>query len=589
MSDALAIAIVCPTPWPPGDDLAWAVRAQADALAAAGHRVTVIAPGLTRASLAAGRSLLARAEGGDAAALLAAPGAPLVVCAGRAIRAGRARHVAGPLDLAAGLEAALRHGPFHVVHVHEPLAPSPALTALRHTPAATVATFHRPLKGVAFLGPLVQRAIGRVDVRIAGSRIAQRAAQQILPGEDVVLPAAAADPGPPAGNGIAIVARGRDRAGLRFALAVVRGLPPEARRTVTVMGPREAPWRTRAAVPKALRGVVEVVEDSGPEAWRRTLAAASVVLLGTAEDVDGPVARMAMAGGRVLVAPRGAEADELLRHGHDALVLPPFTRDAWTTAVVDLMGEPGRRSALGAAAAASVPSPAEAAHRLEEVYRRAIARRGHRRSDPGARVVADLRVRPAANADPARLAAACRDAGLDVVAIAAPALEPARRVAAAAPPGLTVIVGQEVASADGLVVGLFLTEEVPAGLSFADTAGRIRAQGGVVVAPHPSTGEVPSAEVLRDLADMVDCFELVTAAAGPAGLEAGRAARRLGIVVSAASVTAVPDALGAVGVSMRPFQDGRDFVEALAEAELVRPRRGRRARRARARTVATDT
>ncbi|MFN8121709.1 MAG: glycosyltransferase [Thermoleophilia bacterium] len=589
MSDALAIAIVCPTPWPPGDDLAWAVQAQADALAHAGHRVTVIAPGVTRASLAAGRALLARAEAGDAGALLAEPGTPLVVCAGRAIRAGRARHVAGPLDLAAGLEAALRHGPFDVVHVHEPLAPSPALTALRHTPAATVATFHRPLKGVAFLGPLVQRAIGRVDVRIAGSRIAQRAAQQILPGDDVVLPASAEDPGPPSGDGIAIVARGRDRAGLRFALAVVRGLPAGARGTVTVMGPREAPWRTRSAIPKSLRGVVEVVEDTGPDSWRRLLAGASVVLLGTAEDVDGPVARMAMAGGRVIAAPRGAEAEELLHHGEDALVLPPFTREAWTTAVVELMADPGRRAALGAGAVAAVPSPAEAAERLDAVYRDAIARRVHRRTDPAARVVADLRVRPSANADPARLAASCRDAGLDVVAIAAPGLEAARRVAAAAPPGLTVIVGQEVASADGLVVGLFLTEEVPAGLPFAETAARIRGQGGVVVAPHPSTGDVPPGELLRDRADLVDCFELVTAAAGPAGLEAGRAARRLGIVVTAASVTAVPDALGAVGVSMRPFQDGRDFVEALAEAELVRPRRGRRARRARARDVAHDT
>jgi NADPH-dependent 2,4-dienoyl-CoA reductase/sulfur reductase-like enzyme len=95
--------------------------------------------------------------------------------------------------------------------------------------------------------------------------------------------------------------------------------------------------------------------------------------------------------------------------------------------------------------------------------------------------------------------------------------------------------------------------------------------------------------VLRRNAHLVDCYELVTAAAGPAGLEAGRAARRLGLVVSAASVTAVPEALGAVGVSMRPFQDGRDFVDALAHAELVRPRRGRRARRARSRAAGDDS
>ena len=589
MSDALAIAILCPTPWPPGGDLAWAVEAQATALARAGHRVTVLAPGIARADLAAGRALLARAEAGDAAALLAEPGTPLAVCAGRAIRAGRVRTVAGPLDLAAGLEAALGHGPFDVVHVHEPLAPSPALTALRHTDAATVATFHHPLAGVAFLGPLVQRAIDRVDVRIAASAIARRAVQQVLPGEDLLLPAAGGDVGTPPGGGVAIVARGRDRAGLRFALAVARRLPAADRGTLRVMGPPEAPWRTRAAVPKALRGEVDVVTDTGPHSWRRLLADASIVILGTAEDVDGPLARMAMSGGRVVVAPRCSEADELLHHGVDALVLPPFSREAWTTAVVDLLRDRAARTTMGAAAAAAVPTEDDAAASLVDAYRAAIGRHGDRRADPGTRVVADLRVRPASGADPARLAAACRDAGLDVVAIAAPDLEVARRVAASAPPDLTVIIGQEIASSDGLVVGLFLTEPVAPGRTFPETADRIRAQGGVVVAPHPATGDVPATDVLRRHAHLVDCYELVTAAAGPAGLEAGRAARRLGLVVSAASVTAVPEALGAVGVSMRPFQDGRDFVDALAHADLVRPRRGRRARRARSRAAGDDS
>ena len=51
---------------------------------------------------------------------------------------------------------------------------------------------------------------------------------------------------------------------------------------------------------------------------------------------------------------------------------------------------------------------------------------------------------------------------------------------------LHVIVGSEIKTAtDGEVIGLFLHEEMPRGLTFAETIERIRAQGGVVYVPHP--------------------------------------------------------------------------------------------------------
>ena len=51
---------------------------------------------------------------------------------------------------------------------------------------------------------------------------------------------------------------------------------------------------------------------------------------------------------------------------------------------------------------------------------------------------------------------------------------------------LHVIVGSEIkTAADGEVIGLFLHEEVPRGLTFAETLERIHAQGGVVYVPHP--------------------------------------------------------------------------------------------------------
>ncbi|HSX16144.1 MAG TPA: PHP domain-containing protein [Candidatus Saccharimonadales bacterium] len=51
--------------------------------------------------------------------------------------------------------------------------------------------------------------------------------------------------------------------------------------------------------------------------------------------------------------------------------------------------------------------------------------------------------------------------------------------------GDRIIVGEEVSTREGEIIGLFLKEVVPAGLSALETAKRIRAQGGLVYIPHP--------------------------------------------------------------------------------------------------------
>ena len=50
---------------------------------------------------------------------------------------------------------------------------------------------------------------------------------------------------------------------------------------------------------------------------------------------------------------------------------------------------------------------------------------------------------------------------------------------------LTVILGEEVSTVDGEVVGLFLQRTIPRGLSADETADEIHAQGGLVSIPHP--------------------------------------------------------------------------------------------------------
>ncbi|HET7140883.1 MAG TPA: PHP domain-containing protein [Candidatus Limnocylindria bacterium] len=50
---------------------------------------------------------------------------------------------------------------------------------------------------------------------------------------------------------------------------------------------------------------------------------------------------------------------------------------------------------------------------------------------------------------------------------------------------LTVILGEEVSTADGEVVGVFLERTIPRGLSADETADAIHEQGGLVSIPHP--------------------------------------------------------------------------------------------------------
>lgn len=94
-------------------------------------------------------------------------------------------------------------------------------------------------------------------------------------------------------------------------------------------------------------------------------------------------------------------------------------------------------------------------------------------------------------------------------------IDGAQRARDLAPPQLQVIVGEEVRSADGDILGLFLEQPIPPGLSAADTAAAIRAQGGLVGLPHPfdsfrSSGGSKAGEAeqkLEALASLVDYVE----------------------------------------------------------------------------------
>jgi glycosyltransferase involved in cell wall biosynthesis len=503
--------------------------------------------------------------------------------------------VAGPIDLTAGLEAALSLSAFDVVHLHEPLAPSPALAALRHARGVTAATFHRtaPLAGVAFVRPLVDRALAHVDLRIASSDAARRVLEEVLPGEYALMrPGVDPErfhPGPPPAGppGIVVLARERERVGMRFALRAVAGLDPGLIGPVTVLGPAEAPWRTRAAIPKALRGRVLDVPDQGPASRAEALRRGSIALVGTPYEAGGPAMTEAMAAGLAVLAPRSPEADEMIDHGVDGLALPPFAGPAWAEAVAALAADPERMLALGRRAAerAGARTWDDVAAELEARYLEAAAHHTRTAAPAPRPVLADLRVRTGPALAPEEVVAACAERGIGVVAVAAPGgLEPALAVLRAAPPDLAVVVGQEIATREGVVAGLFLTHAVPDGLALEDALRRVRDQGGVTVLPHPATPGAPAAEALRAVAELIDCREGL-APGGPAAAaeDAARTAQRMGLLITAGSGADHPDQVGVAAMLIRPFAGPGDFLAALAGATPVRRRARLRTRAARER------
>ncbi|MBI4199825.1 MAG: PHP domain-containing protein [Chloroflexi bacterium] len=173
-----------------------------------------------------------------------------------------------------------------------------------------------------------------------------------------------------------------------------------------------------------------------------------------------------------------------------------------------------------------------------------------------------------------RLAARCLRVGLGCVAITdhntiRGALEMQQR----AP--FLVIVGEEVKSAQGEIIGLFLKEEVPRGLPARETVERIREQGGLVSIPHPfdalrrSVIAPVALEQVLPLADIVEAFNARNIFAG-ANRRAAELAQRHGLAASAVSDAHTLGELGRTYVEMSEF-DGTPagFLASLRRGALV--------------------
>ncbi|HEY1855308.1 MAG TPA: glycosyltransferase [Solirubrobacterales bacterium] len=227
---------------------------------------------------------------------------------------------------------------------------------------------------------------------------------------------------------------------------------------------------------------------------------------------------------------------------------------------------------------------------FEAIYRRLLARRHPLGGDAEVRkrllrrplIEVDLHMHTDHSDDCATpvevLLETARDRGLGAIAVTdhneiSGALE-AREIAAGMD-DLQVIVGEEVKTGgQGEVIGLFLEEKIPKGLTMAATIAEIRRQGGLVYVPHPFDRfhSVPDYEHLLDIVEDVDILEVFNPRVALTAFneEAVRFAAKYRIVPAAGSDGHVAQALGSVRVRLHDFEGPSEFLEAMRDADITR-------------------
>ena len=136
-----------------------------------------------------------------------------------------------------------------------------------------------------------------------------------------------------------------------------------------------------------------------------------------------------------------------------------------------------------------------------------------------------------------------------------------------------VIVGEEVRTADGEVLGLFLTEDIPRGLPAGETIALIKAQGGIVGVPHPfdNLRSALNTAAMEALIDQIDFIEALNSRIvfGVHNKLAMEFARRHNKPTSAASDAHSPREVGRSYVELPPFTGPGDFLQSLRQGRLA--------------------
>ncbi|HEX6238080.1 MAG TPA: glycosyltransferase family 4 protein [Acidimicrobiales bacterium] len=251
---------------------------------------------------------------------------------------------------------ALRDEAFDVIHLHEPIAPGPTMTALLFHNAPVLGTFHRSGDSMAYalLRPVVRWMARHLDLRCAVSESALVTAREALGGEyELVFNGievdrfAKASPHPTDGPTILFIGRHEERKGLSVLLEALDGLPSDVRLWVGGTGPQTEELRARHG-------------GDGRIHWLGRLSEAEVAARMRGADVFcapslggesfGVVLLEAMSAGAVVVASALDGYGNVATNDVDALLTPPGDSVALAGAIRRVLDDGGLRARLVAAA-----------------------------------------------------------------------------------------------------------------------------------------------------------------------------------------------------------------------------------------------
>jgi predicted metal-dependent phosphoesterase TrpH/glycosyltransferase involved in cell wall biosynthesis len=521
----LRVCLVTPFAWSQPHEVNEHVDAVARELRGLGHHVTVLAPSNRAQDLREGRRALQRE-------LL-----PDVVAIGQALPISRRSRMGMPVGVRANLSLALSVGKFDVVHGFEPGLPSLSYRALRETAALSVASFFSPERLAYPLGKAQRdRLLARVDVLLATTPEVAEAARLRFPGDFEIVPRGVDTSlfKPARKKNLVVVEWDpTERPAVRSAIRSLDGLPGWE-----LILLRTRPLSGRPTIPRRLRQRVRI------RTARDAVSRASV-----------------LAPARVFVpAPNGS----------------PGLRLEAAACGAEVRGEEK---------ADKVAGYADVAAELDRIYRRLATRRRVEPTEPALAdrdwIICDLHMHTSWSHDCSievdELLDHAEAQGLGAIAItdhnafggALEAVEKARGR------NLFVIPGEEIKTDNqGEVIGLFLQEGIPRGMSFADTLAAIQAQGGLVYLPHPFDRRhaIPDPATLhRHLAE-IDVFEVYNARLlfETYNEEALRFARKYNLTMAAGSDAHVLPGVGTGAMSMRAFRNAEEFMISLHSAQVLR-------------------
>lgn len=135
-----------------------------------------------------------------------------------------------------------------------------------------------------------------------------------------------------------------------------------------------------------------------------------------------------------------------------------------------------------------------------------------------------------------------------------------------------VIVAEEILTPLGEIMGLFLRDEIPSGISAEEAIAQIRAQKGLVCLSHPfdrlrGIVNYQEMEKLLPEIDVIEVFNSRVILSSP-NRKAKLFAQEYGLLCSAGSDAHIPHEIGRAYVEMPEFNGSEEFRAALAQGKI---------------------